>query len=132
LRYPLGANKTEEITMNPRAAVAVAAGLAAAAASLASAQQPAPPAPSFAAPNLTEKGVRSMAANCAMCHGTDGRTAAGSSVAPLAGRPAKEIVDAMGAFKGGTRQATIMHQIAKGYSDAEIAAMATHFSKQPR
>jgi cytochrome c553 len=118
--------------MNPRAAKAVVAGLAAAAASIASAQQPAPPAPAFAAPNLTEKGVRSMAANCAMCHGTQGRTVDGSSVAPLAGRAVPEIVDAMKAFKEGTRQATIMHQIAKGYSDAEIAAMAAYFSKQKR
>jgi sulfide dehydrogenase cytochrome subunit len=116
--------------MNPRAIRIFAAGLAAAA-TIASAQQPAPPAPAFAAPNLSEKGVRSMAANCAMCHGTEGRTVAGSSVAPLAGRPSQEVVAQMKAFKEGTRQATIMHQIAKGYSDAEIAAMADYFSKQP-
>jgi cytochrome c553 len=116
--------------MNPRAAKVFAAGLAAAAAAFASAQQPAPPPPSFAPPNLTGKGVRAMAANCAMCHGTQGRTVEGSSVAPLAGRTAPEIVAQMKAFKEGTRQATIMHQIAKGYSDAEIAAMADYFSRQ--
>jgi sulfide dehydrogenase cytochrome subunit len=117
--------------MNPRATRIIAAGLAAVAATIASAQQPAPPAPAFAAPNLSEKGVRSLAANCAMCHGTIGRTVEGSSVAPLAGRPADVVVGQMKAFKEGTRQATIMHQIAKGYSDAEIAAMAAYFSKQP-
>lgn len=118
--------------MNPRAAKVFAAGLAAAAAAFASAQQPAPPPPSFAPPNLADKGVRAIATSCAMCHGTQGRTVEGSSVAPLAGRPAQETVAQMKAFKDGTRQATIMHQIAKGYSDAEIAAMADYFSRQTR
>jgi cytochrome c553 len=117
--------------MNPRAAKLIAAGLAAAAASFASAQQPAPPPPSFAAPNLTEKGVRALAVNCAMCHGTEGRPVEGSSVAALAGRSAADIVSQMKAFKEGTRQGTtIMHQIAKGYSDAEITAMADYFARQ--
>jgi len=116
--------------MKPRAVHALTAGLAAAAASLACAQQPAPPPPAFAAPNLTDKGVRSIATACAMCHGTQGRAVEGSSVAALAGRPAAETVAQMKAFKEGTRQATIMHQIAKGYSDAEIAAVAAYFAQQ--
>jgi sulfide dehydrogenase cytochrome subunit len=98
----------------------------------ASAQQPPPAPPAFAAPNLTEAGVRAMAANCAMCHGTHSRPAPGSSLPALAGRPAEGIVDAMKAFKEGKREATIMHQIAKGYGDAEIAAMAAWFATQPR
>jgi sulfide dehydrogenase cytochrome subunit len=118
--------------MKRRARYLIAAVVASAAAAVASAQQPAPPPPTFAAPNLTENGVRALAVNCAMCHGTNGRPVEGSSVAGLAGRPAAEIVAQMKAFKEGTRQATIMHQIAKGYSDAEIAAMADYFSKQPR
>jgi sulfide dehydrogenase cytochrome subunit len=96
------------------------------------AQQPAPPAPSFAAPDLSAKGVRSMAAACAMCHGTNGKPAAGSTVAGLAGRPSAEIVQGMAQFKAGTKPATIMHQISRGYSDAEIAALADYFSKQTR
>lgn len=96
------------------------------------AQQPPPPAPNFAAPDLSAKGVRSLAAACAMCHGTNGRPAAGSTVAGLAGRPGAEIVQAMAQFKAGTKPATIMHQVAKGYSDAEVAALADYFSKQPR
>ena len=96
------------------------------------AQQPAPPAPAFAAANLTPKGVQGMAANCAACHGTGGRAAAGSAVPGLAGRPAEEITQAMSQFKSGGRPATVMHQIAKGYSDAEIAALAAYFAKQPR
>jgi cytochrome subunit of sulfide dehydrogenase len=99
---------------------------------VASAQQPAPPAPNFAASNLSPKGVQSMASACAMCHGTNGKTVANSSVAALAGRSRDEIVQAMAQFKAGTKPATIMHQVARGYSDAEVAALADYFSAQAR
>jgi cytochrome c553 len=36
----------------------------------------------------------------------------------------------MKAFKTGTREATIMHQIAKGYSDEQIQQMADYFASQ--
>src|SRR5438309_10516944 len=109
---------------------ATVAGLALAA-SAALAQQPAAP-PSFAPANLGDKAVRAMAANCAACHGTNGRPVANSPVAGLAGRPREEIVEAMVAFRDGKRQATLMQQIAKGYSEAETNALADYFSKQPR
>lgn len=110
----------------------ILAGLALLAGAAAQAQQPAPPAPSFAAPNLSPKGVQSMAAACSMCHGANGRPVANSAVAALAGRPRDEIVQSMAQFKAGTKPATIMHQIARGYSDAEVAAMADYFSRQSR
>ncbi len=115
--------------MSPRTWLACAA---AAAATLASAQQPAPPAPAFVAPNLTESGVRAMAANCAICHGTLGRPAQGSALPALAGRPAPALAEALRAFKDGKREATVMQQIAKGYSDAEIEALAGYFARQQR
>ena len=118
--------------MKARAVRAFAAGLAAAA-SIASAQPPAPPPPpSFAAPNLGEKGVQSLAASCAMCHGTNGRPAPGSSVPGLAGRAQQDLIDRMNAFKQGKAEATVMHQIAKGFGDAEIAALAAYFARQPQ
>lgn len=108
--------------------------LAAAAATLAAgfavAQQPAPPA--FAPSNLSATGVRSLAANCAACHGTNGRPAAGSTLAGLAGKPKDELLTAMTQFKQGKKPATLMHQLTKGYSDEELAALADYFSKQPR
>jgi cytochrome c553 len=121
-----------EAHMRPRVATFLAAALAAAAAGSASAQQPASPAPTFANPNLTEKGVRALAANCAICHGTEGRAAAGSTVRGLAGRPRQELVQIMAAFRDGSRPATIMHQVVKGFSEAEIDAMADWFSRKPR
>jgi cytochrome c553 len=90
------------------------------------------PAPAFAAPNLTEKGVRSLVASCAACHGTNGQPTQGSLVGGLAGRSKNDLVQIMTQYRTGQRPATVMHQIAKGYNDAEIAAMADHFSKQAR
>ena len=119
--------------MKTRAALSVVAGLAQAVSIVAFAQQPAPPAPpapSFAAPDLSDAGVRSLAATCTPCHGTGGKPAPGSAVAALAGR--NDIAEVMKAFKEGKREATIMHQIAKGFSDAETAALAAYFAKQPR
>ena len=92
----------------------------------------APPAPAFAAPNLTPNGVRGLAANCSACHGTGGKTQPDSTVAALAGRAKADIASIMQEFKDGKRQATIMHQIAKGYSAEEIDALADYFSKQPK
>jgi cytochrome subunit of sulfide dehydrogenase len=92
---------------------------------------PAAPAPAFAAPNLTPSGVRSLAANCAACHGTNGNSV-GGAVAGLAGLDKDYFVNQMKLFKEGKREATLMHQIAKGYSDAEISALAGYFSTQKK
>ena len=98
----------------------------------------APPAPPvaaapipFAAPNLTPLGARALAANCAACHGTNGNSA-GGAVPGLARANKDYFVTQMKAFREGKRDATVMHQIAKGYSDAEIAALADFFAAQKR
>ncbi len=76
--------------------------------------------------------VKSLAATCAACHGTNGGASAGSGVPALAGMPRDYIITQMNAFKSGARPATIMHQLAKGYSDAQIAQMATYFAAQKK
>jgi cytochrome subunit of sulfide dehydrogenase len=91
----------------------------------------APPVPAFATSNLSPTGVRSLAANCAACHGTNG-VSAGGAIAALAGMNKEYFVNQMKLFKEGKREATLMHQIAKGYSDAEIAALAQYFSEQKK
>lgn len=113
--------------MRSRPAFALAAALLTIPASLA--QQPAAP-PAFAPPYLDDEGVRAMAMNCAPCHGTNGRPAPGSLLPPLAGQGADAIVEQLKAFRDGKREATVMHQIAKGYSDAEIAALGAWFARQ--
>ncbi len=74
--------------------------------------------------------TRSLAATCANCHGTVGKSIKDPAVPGLAGRPSAYIVEQMNAFKTGTREATIMHQIAKGYSDDQIKQMADYFASQ--
>ena len=75
--------------------------------------------------------TRALAATCANCHGTDGRSAT-KEVPALAGLPKEHIASQMKAFKDGSRPATVMHQLAKGYTDAQIDAIATYLSAQKR
>ena len=74
--------------------------------------------------------IRSLAATCANCHGTAGQAVAGSANASLAGRT--DIATQMKAFKSGARPATVMHQLAKGYSDAQIDSLAAYFAAQKK
>jgi cytochrome subunit of sulfide dehydrogenase len=76
--------------------------------------------------------LRTLAANCAQCHGTDGRTAPGSALPAIAGMPRDYLLAQLEAFKAGTRPSTIMQQLARGYSDAQLDQLATYFAAQPR
>ncbi len=71
---------------------------------------------------------RDLAAGCAACHGTNGHSVRG--MAALAGVDKNQIINVMQEFKTGKRPATLMHQIAKGYSDEQIGQIAEFFSKQ--
>jgi cytochrome c553 len=73
---------------------------------------------------------RALAATCAACHGTEGRAPAGSAMPSLAGRPAPWLIEQMRAFQSGAREATVMHQIARGYSAAQIDQLAAYFAAQ--
>ena len=75
---------------------------------------------------------RNLAAGCAICHGTDGRPVKDSPVIPLAGLPRDHIATQMRAFRDGKRPATVMHQIAKGYTDPQIDALAAWFAAQKK
>lgn len=70
-----------------------------------------------------------LAANCANCHGTNGRAV--GAMPSLAGQNKEYIALQMRAFRDGQRPATIMHQLAKGYTDAQIDAIAAHFASRP-
>ncbi len=71
--------------------------------------------------------VRSLAASCGACHGTDGAAAPGAAMVPLAGYPKEAMVTQMRAFRDGSRAATVMHQIARGYTDRQIEVLADYF-----
>jgi cytochrome c553 len=72
--------------------------------------------------------ARELAANCANCHGTDGKSS--SAMPSLAGLERSYLILRMQDFKAGRRPATIMHQIAKGYSDEQIELIAEYFASQ--
>jgi len=71
---------------------------------------------------------RNLAATCANCHGTDGRSAGGTP--SLAGANRADLVRKMQDFKAGRTPATVMHQLAKGYTDEQIALAADWFAAQ--
>jgi sulfide dehydrogenase cytochrome subunit len=76
--------------------------------------------------------LRALASTCASCHGTQGRAVEGAAVPGLAGMPASYIAEQMRAFKAGSRPATVMHQLSKGYNDAQIDAIAAYFAVQKK
>lgn len=83
--------------------------------------------PSAALATDTPEQVTLMASSCANCHGTDGRLA--GRIPALAGKSADELETKLLAFKHDEEvAATIMDRIAKGFSDAELAALASHFA----
>lgn len=70
--------------------------------------------------------VRSMAASCAACHGTSGIAQQGME--SLAGQKKEDFLKKMQDFKSGKKPATLMHQLSKGYSDAQIDQLADYFA----
>lgn len=73
--------------------------------------------------------ARSLAATCANCHGTHGQ--ARGDMKPLAGMPAEKMLAALADFKSGAQPATVMHQIAKGYTEEQLQLVAAYFAAQP-
>lgn len=73
---------------------------------------------------------RNLAAQCANCHGTNGKSVA--EVPSLAGQSAAMIAQKMKDYRDGKLPATLMHQLAKGYTEEQVALMADYFSKQAK
>jgi len=72
-----------------------------------------------------------LAASCAGCHGTNGATQ-GNALPPLAGQPKDQLLAALKDFKAGKRPATIMTQLAKGYTDEQLEIIAAYFAAQKK
>ena len=73
--------------------------------------------------------ARDIAATCANCHGTNGMSRGVTE--SLAGKPKAEIAAKLLEFKQNQRPGTIMPQLAKGFTDAQIDAVAAWFASQP-
>ncbi len=79
-----------------------------------------------------ELATNGMAATCANCHGTFGKSIQDGALPSLAGMKNDYFIEQMQAFKSGARKATIMHQLAKGYNDQQIKDLAAYFAAQSR
>lgn len=84
--------------------------------------------PTATAISVTTTNPAYLAANCANCHGTVGNAV--GAMPSLAGLKADYISEQMRAFRDGKRPATLMHQLAKGYTDAQIDAISGYFAAQ--
>ena len=73
---------------------------------------------------------RNLAATCANCHGTNGKAVAGSGMGSLAGENKANMLQKLTDFRNGDRPSTIMQQIAKGYSEAQLTLIADYFAAQ--
>jgi sulfide dehydrogenase cytochrome subunit len=74
--------------------------------------------------------IRYLAANCANCHGTDGRSV--GVMESLAGYDREKFITNMREYRSGDKPATLMHQLVKGYTDQQISDLAAYFAAQPR
>jgi cytochrome c553 len=86
----------------------------------------------LAAGGASAQDARYLASVCANCHGTDGHSADSQGIPGLAGLAAPYFIEQMNAFRTGARQATVMHQLSKGFTDQQISLLADYFSKQKK
>ena len=84
------------------------------------------------AQTATDLHNRATAAMCANCHGTDGRTTDGSAIPALVGMPKDYMIRQLKAFKDGSRPATVMHQITKGLTEAQIETISNYYASLKR
>jgi sulfide dehydrogenase cytochrome subunit len=71
--------------------------------------------------------ARMLSETCAGCHGTDGASV-GPAIPTIAGMNGEYFVELMQGYKKDEVYGTIMNRIAKGYTEEEIALMATFFA----
>lgn len=74
--------------------------------------------------------VRVWAASCAACHGTDGKSH--SAIPSINGQDKAVLLQKLLAYQRDQLPATVMHQHAKGYTEAQLERLAEHFSRLPK
>jgi sulfide dehydrogenase cytochrome subunit len=85
---------------------------------------PAPAVTVAPAPPPSPAAVVNMISNCYSCHGTDGRSP--GSIPSLTGKNAEQALLMLKEYKSGRLAATVMTRHAKGYTDAELEALANY------
>jgi sulfide dehydrogenase cytochrome subunit len=82
----------------------------------------------FISQSALAQDARYLAGSCANCHGTDGRSSGSGGMPGLAGLSRPYFIEQMNAFRSGARQASVMHQIVKGYTDDQVSRLADHYA----
>jgi cytochrome c553 len=82
-------------------------------------------APAFAPPNLEREGVEALAATCAPCHGPPDRAMGRTAVPELVAR--RDVAGRLKALRAAPPR-TLMAQLARGLTDAEIEALGRYFA----
>jgi len=77
-----------------------------------------------AAADISPATAANMARNCFGCHGPDGRSP--GAIPGLNGKGTAYIVQTLKEFRSGNRSSTVMGRHAKGYTDAEVEALAKY------
>ena len=75
-------------------------------------------------PNLS----RNLASTCAGCHNIKGDALAG--MPPISGQSKEALLRKLKDYKDGKQPATVMHQLAKGYTDAQLESIAAYYAAQ--
>jgi len=73
---------------------------------------------------------QSLAATCANCHGTNGVSVPGVTVPLINHLPESVMYERLMEYKTGKRTGTIMHQLAKGYTDEQLKTIASVLGKK--
>lgn len=72
-----------------------------------------------------------LVGTCVTCHGPDGRSS--GTMPTIAGRPAEDLAAIMlNARDGGDDAGTVMPRLVRGYTEAQITALAAWFSEVGR
>lgn len=74
--------------------------------------------------------LRALASTCTACHAGNLAPSPDSKLPALAGMPADYLIARMKAFQSGAGSPTVMHHLARGYSDAQIERLAAYFASQ--
>lgn len=80
----------------------------------------------FSAHGEEDPSAQALAATCTGCHGTGGVSS--GPIPSIGGMEAQRMAALLHEFRDGKRPATIMHQLAKGYTDAQIEALSRWFA----
>jgi sulfide dehydrogenase cytochrome subunit len=81
-----------------------------------------------AAQSVNPNAGRNLAATCANCHNTTGRSV--TNTPSIAGLPKEVMLNTLREYRDGKRPATVMHQLTKGFSEAQLESVAAYFAAQ--